>query len=70
MSKLDLFDPRYQLEAEDDGRRSSRPLSRGEIRHTILMLDRLALSLDARGTQGSGEERQARAPAGGSRFPS
>lgn len=69
MDRFNPFDPRYQLEAEDVGRRSSQSFSRGEIRHTIQMLDRLALYLGAKVTLGSGAEKQARAPGAGDRFP-
>lgn len=43
---MDMFDPRYQLEAEDQaGGRLRSPLSHEEIQHTLHALERLAWRL-------------------------
>lgn len=69
MDRFNPFDPRYQLEAEDYGELACTPLSRNEIRHTILMLDRLALCLKSRWAMDSGAGKPGRGPGIESRSP-
>lgn len=62
MDQFNLFDPRYQLEAEEDVPLSRGSLSREEIRHTILVLDTLVWRLEASELLRSGAGTPARAP--------
>lgn len=56
---MDMFDPRYQLEAEDRSvTRLRAPLSHAEVQQTLLALDALAWRLRRRVLKRSGSYRR------------